>query len=85
MASKRILKKNVNAMIFDIVEECYTIQIMDEKKTEKTDKLIDEAAVFQDATLTKINAAKTKADFKAVTAEVEKSAIDFVGKLNKLA
>ena len=85
MASKRLLKKNVNAMVFDIVEECYTIQLMDDKKTEKTDKLIDEAADFQDSMLAKINAAKKKADYNAIREEVEKCAIDFVGKLNKLA
>ncbi len=84
MSSKRILKKNLNAMVYDIVEECYTAQLLDEKKTAKADKIIDEAADFQDLFLAKINSAKSKADFKGFKAEIEAKAIDFVEKLNKL-
>lgn len=84
MASKRILKKSINDMVIDIVEECFTLQLFDEKKTKKTDALIDEAADFQDDILTKINAAKNKADFKNITAEVEAKATQFVEKLNAL-
>ena len=84
MASKRILKRNVNDMIIDVVEECFTLQLFDEKKVAKTDALIDEAADFQGDILTKINAAKNKADFKSVTSEIEAKAIDFVEKLNAM-
>ena len=84
MASKRILKKNVNAMIIDIVEECFTIQMLDEKKTDKTDKLIDEVANYQDEVLGRINAAKNKADYKGLRADIETKAIDFVKKMNAL-
>lgn len=84
MASKRILKRNVNDMIFDVVEECFTLQMFDEKKTEATEKLIDEAANFQDDILSRIHAAKKKADFKSITAEIEAKAIEFVEKLNAL-
>lgn len=84
MASKRILKKNVNDMIIDIVEECFTLQLFDEKKTDKTDALIDEAADFQDDILTRINAAKNKADFKGIRSDIEAKAVHFVEKLNAL-
>jgi len=84
MSSKRILKKNLNAMVYDIVEECYSASLMDDKKVDKANKIIDEAADFQDSFLTKINTAKSKADFKGFKAEVEAKAIDFVEKLNKL-
>lgn len=84
MASKRILKKNVNDMIIDIVEECFTLQLFDDKKTKKTDALIDEAADFQDDILTRINAAKNKADFKSIRADIEAKAVHFVEKLNAL-
>ena len=56
----------------------------DEGKTEATNKLIDEAADFQDGILTQIHAAKNKADFKTVTASIEAKAIEFVEKLNAL-
>lgn len=84
MASKRMLKKNVNDMVIDIVEECFTLQLFDDKKTKKTDALIDEAADFQDDILKKINQAKNKADFRSITAEIETKADQFVEKLNAL-
>lgn len=84
MASKRILKRNVNDMIIDVVEECFSLQMYDESKTKATDKVIDDAAEFQDGILTQIHAAKNKADFKAITATIEAKAIEFVEKLNAL-
>jgi len=84
MASKRILKRNVNDMIIDVVEECFSLQMFDEKKTKATEKLIDEAADFQDGILSQIHAAKKKADFKSITTTIEAKAIDFVEKLNAI-
>lgn len=71
-------------MVFDIVEECFTVQIMDPSKIEKAEAIIDEAANFQDKMLTKINSAKTKADFRPICDEIENTAIDFIKKLNGL-
>ncbi len=84
MASRRILKRNLNGMIFDIVEECFTIQLFDPSKAEEADKIIDEAASFQDEMLSKINKAKTRADFQPIEAEFETAAENFVMKLNGL-
>ncbi len=71
-------------MVYDIIEESFNVQLMDESKTEITDKLIDEAVSFQDKMLVKINGAKTKADFRPILKELEDSAIEFVNKLNGL-
>jgi len=84
MSSKRNLKKDLNYMVIDIVEECFTVQIFDETKTEATDAIIEEAAIFQDTVLSKINAAKNKSDFKSIREEIENSAVSFVEKLNGL-
>lgn len=84
MASKRELKRNVNNMVFDVVEECFDQSLWDDKKSAKADKLIDEAADFQDEILEKINTAKTKADFKPIRAQIEEKAIYFVQELNTL-
>lgn len=84
MASRKDLKRNLNNMVFDIVEECFTIQILDESKTKDADAIIDAAANFQDAMLTKINASKTKSDFRPICDEIENTAIDFINKLNAL-
>ena len=40
-------------MVFDIVEECFYLQMVDDSKTKKTEALIDETAAFQDEVLGK--------------------------------
>ncbi len=84
MASKRIFKKNVNEMVFDIVEECFYLQLIDESKTKKTEALIDEAAAFQDDVLSRIYKSKSKKEFSEITTHVKEKAKYFVEKLNQL-
>lgn len=84
MASVRKLKKTLNDMVLDVVEEAYSIQLYDEKKKKKTDELIDEAASFLEDTLTKVNAAETKKAYKKVEEEIDKKTEDLIEKLNKL-
>ncbi len=84
MANKRILKKSLNEMVYDVVDECYFIQSIDEAKFDATEKLINEAASFQDTTLSKIKTARGKAEFRAIVADVEEKAIHFVDSLNGL-
>lgn len=84
MASKRSIKKDLNNMVFDVVDECFMAMMVEGSVAEKAEKLIDEAAEFQDVMLAKINSSKSKADFKAVRNDLEKAAIDFVNKLNAL-
>ena len=84
MASKRILKKKVNAMIIDVVEESFDAQLFNPKKTEKSEAVINEAADFLDTTMSKVHAAKNKADYKAINEEIGKAKVDFVQKLNAL-
>ena len=84
MASRKYLKKALNNMVFDIVEECFTIQLFDENKAEKTNVIITEAADFQDAILAEINKAKTKKDFAPINSRIEETALEFITKLNSL-
>ena len=84
MASKKILKKNLNNMVFDIVEECFSMQMWNPEKTSQTEGIINSAANFQDEMLTKINAAKSKSDFRPIRSEIENAAVDFIKKLNDL-
>ncbi len=84
MANKRSLKKAVNEMVFDVVEECFIQQMTDPSKKEKAEALIEEAADFQDDILSRINQAKDKADFKGIVKDVQEKAEDFVKKLNAL-
>lgn len=71
-------------MIFEVVEECFTVQLMDDRKMDVTEKLIDEAADFQDEILTKIGSAKNKADYKSISELIATKQVDFVQKLNEL-
>ena len=74
MSNKRILKRNINEMVFDVVEECFHHQMLDESKAPATEKLITEAATFQDVILSRMHKAKGKAEFRAIVTEVEAKA-----------
>ena len=84
MSNKRILKRNINEMIFDVVEECFHHQMLNDSKAPETEKLITEAVNFQDVILGRMNKAKGKAEFRAIVAEVEAKALTFVDALNAL-
>ena len=56
----------------------------DDSKVKKSDKLIDEAAVFQDDVLNKIAKSKSKKEFSEISTEVNDKAKYFVQKLNEL-
>lgn len=84
MANKRILKRNINEMVFDVVEECFFFEMTAPDKADRSAKLIDEAAEFQDQMLTKMNQAKGKPAFRSIVTEVEAKANYFVAALNAL-
>jgi len=84
MSSKRLLKKHLNDMVIDIVEECYTVQMFDETKAVQANALIEDAANFQDQILMSIHTAKTKKDFNPIREKIDTAVIDFVTKLNGL-
>ena len=84
MSNKRILKRNINEMVFDVVEECFHHQMLDESKAPATEKLITEAANFQDVILGRMHKAKGKAEFRAIVTDVEEKADHFVDALNSI-
>lgn len=84
MANKRDFKKNLNEMVFDIVEECFYLQLGDDSKMKKTEALIDETAAFQDEVLGKIYRNKTKKEFSELTKYVGEKGKYFVEQLNAL-
>ena len=85
MGNKRILKKGLNEMVFDIVDECYFIQIADPNKLKATEKLITEVADFQDDQLSKMNKAKGKAAFRAIHLQQRKEAAEQAAEADKEA
>ncbi len=84
MASKKILKKRVKGMVFEILNDCDYIIVNDGKNADKADKLIDEAVDFHDGVIAKINAANSKKEFNEIVASLNKAGEDFVNKLNSL-
>lgn len=84
MTNKRQIKKALNNMIFDIVDDAYSVQLFNEAKTAESDKLIDESVEFQVTTLSKISRAKTKPEFRAIIEEIENKADDLFDKVSKL-
>ena len=71
-------------MIIDFLDECFSIQLYNESKTEATDKLIEEALSFGDDVLAKIHEAKTKKDFPAIRQMMEDKGVYFIEELNGL-
>ena len=88
MASIKNLKKDINYVLGDIIEECYTWEILNPKADKKaTDAIIDEAIEAFDALIEKVNAKDVdnyKAHFNAINKELEQTANNLIEKINKL-
>ncbi len=89
MASVKNLKKDINYVLSDIIEECYVWQMLQEdgKKADKAEKIIDEAIVTFDGLIEKVNTKNIdnkKAHFKAISADLEKKAGALLAKIEKL-
>lgn len=89
MASVKNLKKDINIVLSDIIEECYLWQMLQEdaKKADKAEKIIDEAIETFDELIVKVNDKKVenkKAHFKSISADLEKKANALLSKIEKL-
>jgi len=84
MASKRLLKKKVRRMVFEVLNDCDYVIVNGGSNVDKADKLIDEAVDFHDDILSKISGANSKEEFKDITEALNKGGENFVKKLNGL-
>jgi len=89
MASVKNLKKDINYVLSDIIEECYVWQILqeDEKNSAKAEKIIDETIVVFDDLIEKVHAKgveNKKTHFKAINKELEEKANGLLKKIEKL-
>lgn len=84
MANKRVIKRQLNGMIIDVLDECFSIQLYNEAKTEATEKLIEEALNFGDEILAQIHKAASKKDFPAIRQAMEDKGVYFVEEINGL-
>lgn len=84
MASKKILKKKVKRMVYEVLNECDYVIVNEGKNADQADKLSDEAVDFHDEMIPKIVAAKSKKEFNDIVATVSKKGEEFVKKMNAL-
>lgn len=84
MSSKKNLKKAIKQMVFEVVEECYTVQLFDESKSEASEKLINDAIIYLNNVISEINAANDRKAFKAIEEKAEQKADEWLEALNKL-
>ena len=89
MSSVKNLKKDINTVLSDVIEECYAWQLMQEdpKKANKAEGIIDEAITTFDDLIAKVNAKDVdnkKTHFKTINKELETKANALLAKIEKL-
>jgi hypothetical protein len=88
MASIKNLKKDINYVLGDIIEECYTWELLNPKAdSKKSQAIIEEAIEAFDSLIDLVNVKTVeskKAHFKNVEAQLEAKATHLIEKVNKL-
>lgn len=87
MASIKNLKKDLNYIYSDIIEDCYVWQLENSDKSEKAETIIDDAIASFDELVAKVNDKKVenkKAHFKGIITDLEKDVKKLQLKLAKL-
>lgn len=88
MASIKNLKKDINFVLSEIIEECYVSQLSgDDKTNAKIEKLIDETITTFDDLIVKINDKSVEnknKHFKSINNELQAKAHKLLVKLEKL-
>ena len=84
MASKREIKKAVKEMVYDIMDECDYHVVSEKKNAEAAEDLMDEVVGYHEMMMAKIRVTKDKAGFRALRAQLEEDASDFVRRINEL-
>ncbi|PCI01300.1 MAG: hypothetical protein COB81_07440 [Flavobacteriaceae bacterium] len=88
MASIKNLKKDINFILGDIIEECYIWELENPKKENaNTEAIISEVFLAFDSLLSRVsekNVANKKSHFKSISKDLETAAVALIGKVNKL-
>ncbi len=88
MASVKNLKKDINYILGDIIEECYMWELSNpDKDTKNSQAIIEEAIGSFDSLLEKVNSKNVenkKAHYKSVQSDLEGVAAELLKKVNKL-
>ena len=88
MASVKNLKKDINYVLGDVIEECYTWELVNPSAdTKKSQAIVDETISAFDTLISKVNdknVENKRAHYKSVQSELEQVATTLLGKVNKL-
>jgi len=88
MASIKNLKKDINYILGDVIEECYTWELINPKADKKaSEAIIDEAIEAFDTLIEMVNAKNIenkKVHFKGVEASLETTANKLIERVNQL-
>ena len=92
MASRRIVKNNINSLLGDVIEEYYNALLNnDGKNEEKIEALVDECVDLADELIAKVNSTyklKSRAEVKKHFADIKNklgdSVISYIEKLDTL-
>ena len=79
-----MLKKQINAMIIDVIDECIYIQEVNDDKADAAEGLIEEVISTYNELLSRINTGKTKADSKLIVTDFDQKSDELLDKLNGL-
>jgi hypothetical protein len=87
MASIKNLKKDLNYIFSDIIEDCYLVQLENPEKSDKAEEIIDEAITSFDDLVEKVNNKKIenkKEHFKGIVSELENKVQDLRKKIDSI-
>ncbi len=87
MASIKNLKKDLNYIYSDIIEDCYVWQLENSDKADKAEAIIDDAIASFDDLVAKVNVKNVenkKAHFKGIITELQGDVQKLQAKLAKL-
>ncbi|PWL24188.1 MAG: hypothetical protein DCO96_14380 [Fluviicola sp. XM-24bin1] len=85
MASKKLLKKRVKRIVYEVLDSCDYHIVNEHPSADKADKMIDEAVDFHDSMIARINGSNDQKELRVISDEVDKANVDFTDKLNGLA
>ena len=88
MASVKNLKKDINYVLGDVIEECYTWELVNPSAdTKKSQAIVEEAITSFDTLISKVNdknVENKRAHYKSVHSQLQAVASTLIGKVNKL-
>ncbi len=93
MANRRDIKKDINNVLGDVLEECFSEILNNPDKNEKEiNAIIDEAVDLADDLIARVNnpagiksGHSMKAHYSKISEDLEDKAIGFIEKLNALS